>query len=587
MPLIAGPWSAVHDGLPRLVHFPYTGVMRYVIVALAFLVITVPAFVRAAELIPAFDAHVTLHGDGSADVVERISYDFGTNERHGIFRTIPYSYQASSTTYTADISNVKVFNGAGTPVPFNESRANGALTLKIGDPNTVVTGAYTYVLTYTVRGPFLYYPDHDEFYWDVTSSWENAIARANVLVDLPAGAHVLGATCFQGTVGALVHCTNDERLVNADQAGYRATAEALAPTQSFAVDIAFPKGIIAAQHKPWESSATPPWYTFAPIGLPVAALAYVFTLWYTRGRDPARRRIAPRRTAPADVSPAIAGIVYNDRIEPRDIVAEFVRLAVQGFVRIVRTERSIEGVAVHHYAFERTDAPEPDDPVEALVLAQLFAGGSEHGQDGTVQQARHVELSATGPRWPVVRDAITDELYAEVFLRGYFVERPGYVRRWHLILGALALMAGAACTALLNNSWALFLGPAVLASGVLVALAGIWLPVKTVIGSSVKEQLEGYKRYLMTGEGSGTDDQASADVFLQHLPYALALGVTEAWAAQCADSDLPAPAWFSADTSVTPASFASAIRTFVADLAATSGGGSAARTGSVSGEGDW
>ncbi|MEJ2578878.1 MAG: DUF2207 domain-containing protein, partial [Kineosporiaceae bacterium] len=50
-----------------------------------------PAAVSGAaeERVTAYDITVTVHGNGSLHVRERIVYDFGDTDRHGITRTIP------------------------------------------------------------------------------------------------------------------------------------------------------------------------------------------------------------------------------------------------------------------------------------------------------------------------------------------------------------------------------------------------------------------------------------------------------------------------------------------------------------------
>ena len=42
------------------------------------------------EYIQEYADTIAIEKDGTIQVTERIAYDFGTNYRHGIFRTIPY-----------------------------------------------------------------------------------------------------------------------------------------------------------------------------------------------------------------------------------------------------------------------------------------------------------------------------------------------------------------------------------------------------------------------------------------------------------------------------------------------------------------
>jgi hypothetical protein len=45
-----------------------------------------------AESIISFDASATIEQDRTLTVTETILYDFGSNEKHGIFRIIPETY---------------------------------------------------------------------------------------------------------------------------------------------------------------------------------------------------------------------------------------------------------------------------------------------------------------------------------------------------------------------------------------------------------------------------------------------------------------------------------------------------------------
>ncbi|MEX2055229.1 MAG: DUF2207 domain-containing protein, partial [Candidatus Andersenbacteria bacterium] len=73
----------------------------------------VPA--QAAEMITHFAAAITIQPDSTIDVTETITYDFGIDERHGIFRTIPVSYQARGGTYRLRVSDIVVTDAAGQP----------------------------------------------------------------------------------------------------------------------------------------------------------------------------------------------------------------------------------------------------------------------------------------------------------------------------------------------------------------------------------------------------------------------------------------------------------------------------------------
>lgn len=553
-----------------------------------------------AETIPAFDAVITVESDATIAVTERILYDFGGEERHGIFRNIPYSYQAGTETYTADVSLVTVTDEAGEPYPFNESRGRGMLTLKIGDPDVTITGQHLYVISYTVHGPFLYFEDADELYWNVTGAWERSIAEASVLINLPVGARVTDAACYQGSQGDTSPCDEDEKLVNAERAGYHAVARELAAGEGLTVAVSFPKGTIAVVEKPWTPDTQTPWYAYLALCIPVGALVFIVRLWYTRGRDPrGRTTIVPEYEPPTGLSPALAGIVYNERIEPREISAEIVYLAVAGFIRIHRIERKALIFTVTDYLFERVGSNEPNDEVGKLILFKLFQAEFAGEADVDGAQVHGTLLSKMQHKFVQERDAITDALYGEVLDRGYFVERPDKVRTRYIASGiGLAVVssflfgAGTTVTATLAAS--------LIASGALIAIGGWFMPARTADGVRIKEQLEGFKRYLDVAEKDRlafhNAPEKTPKLFDTYLPYAMAFGVEKAWAKQFEGMYTEQPGWYTSPTGTFSAAlFASDLGTFSSDFTAASapqssgagGGGSSGGGFGGGGGGSW
>lgn len=64
--------------------------MKYILSVIFFaLTLVFTPQVLAEEKIISFDVEITAHKDGSMTVEEEIAYDFGEDNRHGIFRFIP------------------------------------------------------------------------------------------------------------------------------------------------------------------------------------------------------------------------------------------------------------------------------------------------------------------------------------------------------------------------------------------------------------------------------------------------------------------------------------------------------------------
>ncbi len=553
----------------------------------------IPVVASAIERVPTFDVRLTVDRDATLRVTERVVYDFGSGEKHGIFRKIPYSYQAGTATYRADIYDVAVVNEEGEPWMFTESRSNGELTLKIGDPTVKVRGAQTYIISYTVRGPFLHFKDTDELYWNVTGSWSVVIEQATVLADLPVGATVIDAACYKGMSGDRTPCDEDQRLTSEDRAGYSAVAYAIPPNGGFSIAVAFPKGTITEIRQPWHQGSGWPFVPYIPLALPLITLSILMYLWYTRGRDPeGRKTIVVEYEPPKGLSPALAGVIYNERIEPREVSAEILLLAVEGFIRIHRIEKQVTIGRIPiasrtDHLFERLKSEDvPEDPIAALVLERLFQNAYAGTEEIDGRTLTGSLLSKMQNKFVADYNLIVNALYEEVYTRQYFVERPDKVRQRYVAAGIGVLAVGFLILMFVGTP-VLVLGGSVAFCGVLIALGGMFMPAKTREGVHAKEHVEGFKRYLVLAEKDRlafhNAPERTPERFDAFLPYAVALGVEQAWAEQFKDVYTQPPHWYSGGGSALSAtSFARDVRVLSTDIATSaaprssgsSGGGS-------------
>src|SRR3977135_3542835 len=88
-----------------------------------------------AWVITSFHSEISIASNSSIAVTEDIRVDFGSLQKHGIFRTIPLRY-------CHDGSNARYYNLAvyavtdgSRPVPHSDSIDNDNYVIKIGDPN--------------------------------------------------------------------------------------------------------------------------------------------------------------------------------------------------------------------------------------------------------------------------------------------------------------------------------------------------------------------------------------------------------------------------------------------------------------------
>src|SRR5688572_3756863 len=98
-----------------------------------------------------FDA--VIEDDGDLVVTETIAYDFGSEQRHGIFRDIPTRLRYDDRNDRVyRLEDVEVDGGEGTPTGLSiEDGPGGTTRLRIGDADTTITGKHAYEIRYRLE----------------------------------------------------------------------------------------------------------------------------------------------------------------------------------------------------------------------------------------------------------------------------------------------------------------------------------------------------------------------------------------------------------------------------------------------------
>jgi hypothetical protein len=302
---------------------------------LAVLALGVPA-AAAGEAIRLFTTEIYLETEDAFTVVEKITYDFGQLQRHGIFREIPVRYgRGRAADYRISLDVESVTDESGINQPYQTSTSGRNLRIRIGDPNRKVTGTKDYVIRYRVQRGILYFEDHDELYWNVTGTeWPVPIDRAEAEVFLPEGAplELIAHNCFTGPMGAVgSDCV--ERASNGIVSF--ATDRPLRGKEGLTVAVWLPKGVLiepTALEKLLSriGDYLSPWTL-----LPLATFLILLYLWRSRGRDPRGRDAIPvAYQAPDGMTPAELGTVVDEKVDMEDITSSILDLAVRGFLEI-------------------------------------------------------------------------------------------------------------------------------------------------------------------------------------------------------------------------------------------------------------
>jgi uncharacterized protein (TIGR04222 family) len=600
------------------------------VVGLAFAVLLVPARAAfAAESIQDYRVDLTVDPDGTLEVHEQITYDFGSEPHHGIFRDVPTTLRYDDRydrVFPLDVAGVQVGEQLGATwdmhdVPWTVDDVSGGITeIKIGDPDATVSGRHRYDITYSVEGALNAFDDHDELYWNAIGvDWPVLIDRTVVTVHSPAA--VTQVACFRGEVGSALAC--DRSRVSGATATFAQSS--LFPFEGVTVVVASPKGVVTPTPRPILRERLTLFTAFRATGarggvagaLAVLGLGGVGWSMWKVGRDRRFRGSAIDQTMggtagdepvpigdadtsapvefapPEDLRPGQIGTLLEEAVNTLDVTATIVDLAVRGYLKIQELPK--EGwFGKPDWRLVRLDKPDDDLlAYERSLLAGLFAAGSE------------VELSSLRTTFVERLHKVEKDLMDDIVAKGWFRQNPDTVRaRWYLIaLGATVLAIAA--TWILAVAWRLgLIGLPLVATAGALWFAARRMPARTAKGTAVLRRVRGFRTVIDKAETNIARWAEQENVFTKYLPFAIVFGLTEKWAKafeQLGEARPDTTTWYESSRPFVMMQFAHAIDGFTVATAGTiastpagsgssgfsSGGGFSGGGGGGGGGGSW
>ncbi len=492
-----------------------------------------PGMASAAspETVNDFSVHALLGRDGHVSFRENILYDFGDNQRHGIYRYIPVDYRRYGARYELNVKLGDITqDGHAEPYTLSSTDLMGdgkVLNLRIGDPNVTMPGQHGYGIAYSTDRAITFFKDHDELYWNVTGNgWDVPIEQTAFALDLPPGILTAGikVICYTGPVGSTEQACMGG--VVEGRVEVKAT-RVLGPKEGLTLAVSFPKGIL---HEPTWSERL--WILFSDnrsLVLPLIALIIMYWLWSTRGRDPELRTIIPQYESPDDLPPSLVqAIASYGHSGDRGVTATILDLARRGYLHIVFEDGN------KTFSLKRIKpADDRMSPIEKELFVGLFEKSDIQSVSGLQASMfyRHVA-------------AFKQKVHAGIEDMDVFEELPEKVRGRY-VLAAIAI-SGLLYLIIGRDSVPVDLF-ATLATGAVIMGFGWVMPRRTVSGTRLEERIEGFKLFLSVTE---TDRVAFHDAperrpeqFTEFLPYAIAFGIEAKWAEQFKNIDIPPPGW--------------------------------------------
>ena len=536
--------------------------------------IFVLAPVHAAETIKSYSSNITLHVNGSVDVIETIVVSVeGLEIKRGIFRDIPTTLRNDDGSIIQSNLNIISVQRDGETEPFHTSGIEGGTRIYVGESSVFLPHqTFTYTLHYTMSRMARYFDDHDELYWNATGNfWNFAIEQAVAQVTLPDGAIINDLSVYTGAQGA--NESDAKTRTTADNVALFRATRLLFPKEGMSVSVSFQKGILT------EPSSTQKGLNFLsdhrknlfPILAFLLIAFYYYYAWDKVGRDPEKGTIIPLFHAPEGYSPALVHFIHNMGWKKSGWTAysaAMVSLATRGLLDIEKDGKK-------KITFKHLSNPDEELPRGEKVIADYL----KQKDKITVNKSSGPGLNSNRSKF--IKAIISENQHA-YFNHNFLYSALGIALS---ILSILGLVAGgilppaqgiimlavgfgasifffAISSAMgtggfgkfiilgwfglvgvnLMGNFASLLTPLTINTPFIATVSIVLLNVvfiflmraPTIHGRKVMDQIDGFKMYLETAEKNRLNFLSEPDFsikrFEQILPYAIALGVEKPWA---------------------------------------------------------
>lgn len=548
-----------------------------------------------------YGVRAILSSNGMLTMEETITVLF-YEPRHGIYRTIPTRLKGDSFDHRFRIDRVWVKD-----FDFTSSFEGSLLKIRIGSPSRYVEGTQVYHLSYRVENPILVFSNQQNlpwqaFYWNlIGTDWEVPIRRASFEVVLEKAWQKPEFTVFAGSYGS----TNDGRV----EAWYDEATRTikghligeLAPGEGITIIASFPFGF-------WPVRDGRTFWQKYGYGLSwLVAILYtvgLFLLWMRFGKDKPFVKMV-HFYPPADLHPAEAGMLIDNSIDQRDVIATIFKWATEGYITIEET-RGTFGLGKDFVFHKKKPLENPRD-YERVLWAGLFVKGGVHTSFRSTTKVFQPSDFGLEERESVKLSSLKDEFYTAFELAKQeildSVKDKSLYKPYSRELGWLCLFFGILWIAagfpfgFATESW--YFLPIALLLSVVSFFFGAIMPARTEIGQKYYEQLVGFREFIRRADWPRLERILKDDplYFDKTLPYAIIFGLEKQWTKKFSPVLTTAPAWYVGTGHFSPLYLSSAIHSSIQSMgvvmtsspssSSSGGGGFSGGGGGGGGGGSW
>ncbi|MEP6846401.1 MAG: DUF2207 domain-containing protein, partial [Panacibacter sp.] len=326
-----------------------------------------------------YDVDVKVNKDASLDITENIQVHF-TENRHGIYRFIPFKYPLQSLSKGNDKASRQLESGGYAHTIVENIRVDGFeysvsndgdyKSVKIGSADKVVDGDQQYIIRYRILNAINFFDHHSELYFNIIGDrWNTTIDSVNFSVELPEGLPAVpDYFAATGPFGSKENNTLSTWNNNQILSGH--STQQLNNNEGLSLGISFPKDFLVKQDYRFLG--------FAWMLLPLCVFTGMFLIWRRWGKDE-KITLQTEYYPPENVSPSVAGYIIDDKLDRRDLTALVPYWGAGGYLQVKETEKSsLFGIIKNkEYAFTKVkELPGTAMSFEKTLFNGIFASGS-------------------------------------------------------------------------------------------------------------------------------------------------------------------------------------------------------------------
>lgn len=405
-------------------------------------------------------------------------------------------------------------------------------------------GAQQVVISYRVTGAAVRTPSGETLVgWDVLQGLSAGVDEVVGEVVIPG--RFTDFKCVAGPPGTQSACDVAEGMPHASPNprfadGPRGPGEIVGPRITFPASVVAPNERIEERWTVGRAFTGTGWPLAAALATLVAGAVVLFFLHRRAGRDarPSGDPIAVAQfravgsgesefQVSGEVLPGEVGTVIDERVDPIDVTATIVDLAVRGHLLITERPRRSE-FALTDWTLRRADGGGQQlRPYEQTLLDAVAPA------DG-----REVLASEFGPTISDAIPRVQSHLYDEVVAQGFFERRPDSTRSSWNSAAMLVLVLGVVLTGVLAAFTRFGLtGLAVVAVGLGLAFVAQEMPARTEKGARLLAGLEQLRAQLQSHPTDEMPKGREYHELSEVLPYAIVLGGADRWLAALVKAD--------------------------------------------------